>query len=143
MIEQALTSVKEDEFPTSIEEREKFCMENLSMGEVLLGQGNHFLEGFRTLNTACTWLTDQGRQISTTQADELLCQLWIGPDAFAQAAICFYKALKVYQAPSELIVVYQKTIPPELFAIVMGMLTRDVRCDNTSLNRKGLVISKA
>ncbi|KAG0227679.1 hypothetical protein B0O80DRAFT_533867 [Mortierella sp. GBAus27b] len=88
MIEQALASVKEEEFPTSIEEREKFCMENLSTGEALLGRG---------------------------------------PDAYPMAAVCFYKALKVYQAPTELIMVYQKTIPQELFAVVMGMLSKDVQ----------------
>lgn len=42
------------------------------------------------------------------------------------AAICFYKALKVYPAPAELVMVYQKTIPPEVFTLVMGMLSMDV-----------------
>lgn len=44
------------------------------------------------------------------------------------AAICFYKALKVYPAPAELVMVYQKTIPPEVFTLVMGMLSMDVGC---------------
>jgi import receptor subunit TOM20 len=45
------------------------------------------------------------------------------------AAICFYKALKVYPAPAELVMVYQKTIPPEVFTLVMGMLSMDVSLD--------------
>ncbi|KAK3813404.1 MAG: MAS20 protein import receptor-domain-containing protein [Benniella sp.] len=88
MIEQALESIKEDEFPTLPEEREKFCMEQLSTGEALLSRG---------------------------------------PEAYGIAAICFYKALKVYQAPTELVMVYQKTIPPEVFTVVMGMLSKDVK----------------
>ncbi|KAF9435377.1 hypothetical protein BGZ76_006417 [Entomortierella beljakovae] len=86
--EEALSTIKDDDFPASMEEREKFCMEQLSAGEALFTQG---------------------------------------PQNFGQAAICFYKALKVYPAPAELVMVYQKTIPPEVFNIVMGMLSKDVQ----------------
>ncbi|KAF9205275.1 hypothetical protein BGZ49_004250 [Haplosporangium sp. Z 27] len=86
-VEEALASIKEDEFPTSMEEREKFCMEQLSAGEALFTRG---------------------------------------PEGYDMAAICFYKALKVYPAPSELVMVYQKTIPPEVFTLVMGLLSMDV-----------------
>lgn len=51
----------------------------------------------------------------------------IGPENYDMAAICFYKALKVYPAPAELVMVYQKTIPQEVFTLVMGMLSMDVR----------------
>ncbi|KAF8935956.1 MAS20 protein import receptor-domain-containing protein [Dissophora ornata] len=87
-VEEALASIKDEDFPTSMEEREKFCMEQLSAGESLFT---------------------------------------LGPDNFGQAAICFYKALKVYPAPAELVMVYQKTIPPEVFTLVMGMLSKDVQ----------------
>ena len=50
----------------------------------------------------------------------------VGPEGYDMAAICFYKALKVYPAPAELVMVYQKTIPPEVFTLVMGMLSMDV-----------------
>lgn len=53
--------------------------------------------------------------------------LYIGPENYSKAAICFYKALKVYPAPAELVMVFQKTIPPEVFTVVMGMLSKDVR----------------
>lgn len=49
-----------------------------------------------------------------------------GPAGYDASAICFYKALKVYPAPAELVMVYQKTIPPEVFTLVMGMLSMDV-----------------
>ncbi|KAG0057233.1 hypothetical protein BGZ83_000646 [Gryganskiella cystojenkinii] len=86
-VEEALAGIKEEDFPTSMEEREKFCMEQLSTGEALFTRG---------------------------------------PEGYDMAAICFYKALKVYPAPAELVMVYQKTIPPEVFTLVMGMLSMDV-----------------
>lgn len=39
-IEDALASINENEFPVSMEDREKFCMEQLSTGEALFTQGN-------------------------------------------------------------------------------------------------------
>ena len=38
------------------------------------------------------------------------------------AAISFYKALKVYPAPTELIMIYQKTQPPQVFELVMELI---------------------
>ncbi|KAF9180311.1 hypothetical protein BGZ51_006289 [Haplosporangium sp. Z 767] len=87
-VEEALASIKDDDFPTSMEDREKFCMAQLSAGEALFTRG---------------------------------------PQGYGEAAICFYKALKVYPAPAELVMVYQKTIPPEVFTVVMGMLSKDVQ----------------
>ncbi|KAF9113197.1 hypothetical protein BGX27_002038 [Mortierella sp. AM989] len=87
-VEEALANIKDEDFPASMEEREKFCMEQLSAGEALFTQG---------------------------------------PEYYGEAAICFYKALKVYPAPAELVMVYQKTIPPEVFTVVMGMLSKDVQ----------------
>ncbi|KAF9208923.1 hypothetical protein BGZ49_007129 [Haplosporangium sp. Z 27] len=87
-VEEALATIKDEDFPTTMEDREKFCMEQLSAGEALFTQG---------------------------------------PQNYGSAAICFYKALKVYPAPAELVMVYQKTIPPEVFTVVMGMLSKDVQ----------------
>ncbi|ORZ11334.1 MAS20 protein import receptor-domain-containing protein [Lobosporangium transversale] len=130
-VEEALASIKDEDFPTSMEEREKFCMEQLSAGEALFTRG---------------------------------------PQNYAQAAICFYKALKVYPAPAELVMVYQKTIPSEVFTLVMGMLSKDVQskqekyytvfppedmnvkvdekpegvtADGQKVTRRGLVVTKA
>lgn len=55
---------------------------------------------------------------------------WTGPENYAEAAVCFFKALKVYPAPAELVMVYQKTIPPEVLTLVMGMLSKDVRAES-------------
>ncbi|KAF9585201.1 hypothetical protein BGW38_003446 [Lunasporangiospora selenospora] len=87
-VEEALAGIQDEEFPTSMEDREKYCMEQLSAGEALFTQG---------------------------------------PEGYGLAAICFFKALKVYPAPAELVMVYQKTIPGEVFSLVMGMLSKDVQ----------------
>ncbi|KAG0033996.1 hypothetical protein BGZ81_006508 [Podila clonocystis] len=87
-VEEVLGSIKDEDFPTSMEAREKFCMEQLSAGEALFTRG---------------------------------------PEGYEMAAVCFFKALKVYPAPAELVMVYQKTIPPEVFTLVMSMLSMDVQ----------------
>ncbi|KAG0332235.1 hypothetical protein BG000_010222, partial [Podila horticola] len=87
-VEEVLASIKDEDFPTSMEAREKFCMEQLSAGEALFTSG---------------------------------------PEGYEMAAVCFFKALKVYPAPAELVMVYQKTIPPEVFTLVMSMLSMDVQ----------------
>jgi hypothetical protein len=41
------------------------------------------------------------------------------PRGAMPAAIAFFKAYKVYPSPEELLVIYQRTMPPEIFAIIM------------------------
>lgn len=38
-VEEALAGINEEDFPKSMDQREKFCMEQLSAGEVLFTQG--------------------------------------------------------------------------------------------------------
>ena len=38
-VEEALASIKDEDFPTTMEEREKFCMQQLSAGEALFTKG--------------------------------------------------------------------------------------------------------
>ncbi|KIY51648.1 MAS20-domain-containing protein [Fistulina hepatica ATCC 64428] len=40
-----------------------------------------------------------------------------GPSFYLQSALCFYRALSVYPAPLELIVIYQKTLQPPVFEV--------------------------
>lgn len=42
------------------------------------------------------------------------------------AALSFYRALRVYPSPVELIMIYQKTVPENVFKIVMEMTSLDV-----------------
>ena len=42
-----------------------------------------------------------------------------------EAALCFYKALKVYPAPSDLISIYDKTVPKPVLDILAEMIALD------------------
>lgn len=39
----------------------------------------------------------------------------------------FYKALKIYPAPLELIMIYQKTLPEKVFRIVVNIMALEVK----------------
>ena len=41
------------------------------------------------------------------------------------AALCFYKALKVYPQPKDLIGIYDKTVPKETLEILAEMIAQD------------------
>jgi len=49
-----------------------------------------------------------------------------GPAFHIPAALSFYRALKVYPSPVELIMIYQKTVPEPIFKIVMDLTSMDV-----------------
>jgi len=42
-----------------------------------------------------------------------------------EAALCFYKALKVYPTPSDLIQIYDKTVPKPVLDILAEMIAVD------------------
>ncbi|EGG12551.1 mitochondrial import receptor subunit [Melampsora larici-populina 98AG31] len=48
------------------------------------------------------------------------------PQGAVPAAISFFKAYKVYPSPQELMMIYQRTMPPEVFGIVVEMIKLDV-----------------
>ncbi|KAI9600148.1 hypothetical protein KEM48_000562 [Puccinia striiformis f. sp. tritici PST-130] len=57
------------------------------------------------------------------------------PRGAMPAAIAFFKAYKVYPSPQELLVIYQRTMPPEIFAIIIEMIKLDVnRVINSAKN---------
>ncbi|KAI8054279.1 MAS20 protein import receptor-domain-containing protein [Syncephalis plumigaleata] len=45
-----------------------------------------------------------------------------GPSGYEDAAVHFYRAFRVYPSPMELLLILQKTLPTELFQIIMGMM---------------------
>lgn len=49
-----------------------------------------------------------------------------GPEFYEQAVLPFYKALKVYPAPLELIMIYQKTVPEPVFQTVVQIMALEV-----------------
>ncbi|KAJ1770604.1 mitochondrial import receptor subunit tom20 [Coemansia sp. RSA 1813] len=70
---------------------------------------------------------EEKEQFFMTQVSkgETLCSA--GPSAYSSAACHFYQALKVYPNPVELVMIYQKTTPPEVFKLVMAMMAQEVR----------------
>ncbi|KAJ8698741.1 mitochondrial import receptor subunit tom20 [Pleurotus ostreatus] len=50
-----------------------------------------------------------------------------GPEFHLPAALAFYRALRVYPSPLELIAIYDKTVPPPIFKIVMELTNLDVK----------------
>ena len=42
-----------------------------------------------------------------------------------EAALCFYKALKVYPQPKDLIGIYDKTVPKEVLEILADIVVMD------------------
>lgn len=61
---------------------------------------------------------------SVQEGEQLLMQ---GPDFFIVAAAAFFKALKVYPNPLELLKIYQKAVPEQALSYVYEMVARDVR----------------
>lgn len=57
---------------------------------------------------------------------ESLCQ--DGSDQI-EAALCFYRALKVYPQPKELIHIYDKTVPKPIIDILAEMIATDPTVD--------------
>ncbi|KIJ20440.1 hypothetical protein PAXINDRAFT_166493 [Paxillus involutus ATCC 200175] len=87
-LKSALEKVREEEVPVGPEDKEKYFMSQVGMGEQLCSQG---------------------------------------PAFHLPAAMCFFRALRVYPSPVELIVIYEKTVPAPVFALVMQLTNLDVK----------------
>ncbi|KIK82048.1 hypothetical protein PAXRUDRAFT_14928 [Paxillus rubicundulus Ve08.2h10] len=86
-LKSALEKVREEEVPAGPEEKEKYFMSQVGIGEQLCSQG---------------------------------------PAFHLPAAMCFFRALRVYPSPVELIVIYEKTVPAPVFELVMQLTNMDV-----------------
>ncbi|KAL8798972.1 MAG: hypothetical protein Q9223_007754 [Gallowayella weberi] len=84
-IREAVTEAIEEGFPTNVEEKEAYFMNEVGHGEVL-------------------------------------CQ---NESTHIEAGLCFYKALKVYPQPGDLITIYDKTVPKPVLDIVAEMVAFD------------------
>ena len=90
----AVEEAKEEGFPTDVEEKEAYFMNEVAHGEQLSQEGMRFR-------------TKAFLETETNTKD-------LGSDN-VEAALCFYKALKVYPQPSDLITIYDKTVPKVCF----------------------------
>lgn len=104
-IREAVEEAKEDGFPTDVEEREAYFMNEVGKGESLCQDG--------MCTRAWAWNsrdTDADGLIGSSQLD---------------AALCFYRALKVYPQPKDLISIYDKTVPKPVIDILAEMIAMD------------------
>jgi len=83
----AMTRIKDDQIPTTPEEREKYFMAQVEKGEQLCASG---------------------------------------PESAVEAALAFFRALRVYPSPVELIMIFQNTVPEPIFKMVLEMMRLDV-----------------
>lgn len=98
----AVQEAIEEGFPTDVEEKEAFFMQQIAQGEALAGDG----------------------MVTATPCEGSITNCCIGSDPVG-AALCFYKGLKVYPEPSSLIRIYDNTVPKEILEILAVMVAQD------------------
>lgn len=103
-IKAAVDEAREEGFPTSVEEKEAYFLDQVTMGEQL------------GADRECG--TKEGARLRQSQS--LVWIPWLtGHDDTAsrslEAALAFYKGLKVYPTPGDLINIYDKTVPKVSF----------------------------
>ena len=88
---------KEDPPPKTVEAREQYFMSQVSLGEQLALQGKL-------------------KSLSVCLKTHILSLP--GPAFYLPAALSFYRALRVYPSPADLIIIYQKTVPEPIFKVM-------------------------
>lgn len=88
-IRQAVDGANEEGFPKSSEEVEAYFMQEVAKGEALCQSGI----------------------VPLYMYHETITDMAFPDSNLIEAALCFYKALKVYPAPRDLISIYDKTVP--------------------------------
>lgn len=94
-VKAAVAKAKEEGFPTDVEQKEAFFMNEVARGEALGSDGNYDSVPWPSRLAVCL--------------SKLVLTHNPGSDSI-DAALCFYKALKVYPNPRDLISIYDKTV---------------------------------
>lgn len=97
-IREAVDKVSQEDLPTDPEEVEKFFMEQVAEGEILC----------------------QDCKSSIWTALEQ-CTNSVPASKFMDAALCFFRALKVYPQQEDLISIYDKTVPKVCYSIYLSL----------------------
>lgn len=93
-----MTRIKDDRIPTTPEEREKYFMTQVEKGEQLCASG------------ACLI----SRIVKAVHSHLVYSE---GPEFAVEAALAFFRALRVYPSPVELIMIFQNTVPEPVFKV--------------------------
>lgn len=102
-IKAAVEEALEEGFPSDIEEKEAYFLQQISQGEAMANDGK--------LSRMCV--------VDSQPANSAL-----GSDPVG-AALCFYKGLKVYPEPRSLIGIYDNTVPKNVLEILAQMVSHD------------------
>jgi import receptor subunit TOM20 len=119
-IKKVVQQAKDEGFPTDLEEKEAYFMGQVARGESLCAEG--------MINIS----SHQGEQ--HTKSAHTPSHL--GSDQI-EAALCFYKALKVYPQPKDLISIYDKTVPKDVLEILAEMVAMDAGLNLGSFTGEG------
>ena len=106
-IKKAVQQAKDEGFPADLEEKEAYFMSQVARGESLCSEG------------MCCPRPDTSKRQRTS-----VTHTHSNVDG-VEAALCFYKALKVYPQPKDLISIYDKTVPKEVLEILAEMVAMD------------------
>ncbi|KAF8345574.1 hypothetical protein F5887DRAFT_1074303 [Amanita rubescens] len=102
----ALEQLKNEESPKTPDEKEAYFMQQVSIGEQLAAQGN-----------VAPIIQRHPEPHSRFQ----------GQSFHFTAALSFFRALRVYPSPVELIMIYQKTVPEPVFKLIMELTNQNVK----------------
>ena len=102
-IENAVREARDEGFPTDVEDKEAYFMNEVGSGEVLCQDG-----------TFSAGLCLEPRMLRFNSGSKQI-----------EAALCFYKALKVYPQPRDLIHIYDKTVPKPVIDVLAEMIALD------------------
>lgn len=108
-IKKAVQQAKDEGFPADLEEKEAYFMSQVARGESLCS------EGMCCPRPVIPVYKRQRTSVIDTYSNV---------DG-VEAALCFYKALKVYPQPKDLISIYDKTVPKEVLEILAEMVAMD------------------
>ena len=103
-IKAAVAEAQDEGFPTNVEDKEAYFMNEVGRGEALCQDGTPPLLATQDLASA---------NVRLAGSDQV------------EAALCFYKALKVYPQPGDLISIYDKTVPKPVLDILAEMVALD------------------
>ncbi|RFU77293.1 mitochondrial import receptor subunit tom20 [Trichoderma arundinaceum] len=112
LIKAKVDEAKEEGFPAGVEEREAFFNEQVMTGEMLsqdrMDEPLHFV--FRGCENNKTLTFSLPFNLASKMID---------------SALAFYKGLKVYPAPGDLIKIYDSTVPKPILDILADMIAYD------------------
>ena len=112
-VKKAVQQAKDEGFPTDLEEKEAYFMGQVARGESLCSEG-----------MCCPSPPTIGNKSTEKMEMDWYSHACLGSDN-VEAALCFYKALKVYPQPKDLISIYDKTVPKEVLEILAEMVALD------------------